>query len=305
MKYDVFISYRRKAGNGLEIARVIDTEIDKTLWYKSYLDYNELKDDEWHPQLLEAIDSAPVFLYVLTEGSLDRCIDEGDCVRQEIFRAVEKKKHIVPVNPDGKVKWTDIPEEVRAKIPEEIRAALFDIQQSEISLEQLFKASIKKLIKERISPYVPRVIFLKRLVYSLVSIFLCLMMFFAGTLLKNHVRFNKAYERYEVCIESARQLMARHENLNDAVYYLNEADSLSKVYSKSLLYSRYFDDEKKDLIDELFIFYRGQANRIYDSFTIDFAYRDEALYYIDLALMLHPDDKDLITKKKIINNLNN
>ena len=44
---------------------------------------------------------------------------------------------------------------------------------------------------------------------------------------------------------------------------------------------------------------------MYDSFTIDFAYRDEALNYIDLALMLHPDDKDLITKKKIINNLNN
>ena len=34
-----------------------------------------------------AIDSAPVFVILLSDGSLDRCAEEGDWVRTEIERA--------------------------------------------------------------------------------------------------------------------------------------------------------------------------------------------------------------------------
>ena len=146
MKYDVFISYRRKEGRGLEIARIIDEAIDKS-GYRAFLDFNELKDSKFGPQILAAIDSAPVFLFILTEGSLNRCVEENDWVRNELLYAISKKKHIVPVNPEGKVKWQDIPQRVRDNIPEGIRQALFDEQQSEIMLGQLFKQRISSTRK--------------------------------------------------------------------------------------------------------------------------------------------------------------
>lgn len=89
MKYDVFISYRRKEGRGLEIARIIDEALKKS-GYRTFLDFNELKDSKFGPQIIAAIDSAPVFLFVLTEGSLDRCILEDDWVRNELSFAIAK-----------------------------------------------------------------------------------------------------------------------------------------------------------------------------------------------------------------------
>lgn len=65
MKYDIFVSYRRKGG-GKEYARTLTSELTR-LGYKVFLDFNELKDSKFGPQIIEAIDSASVFLFILSE----------------------------------------------------------------------------------------------------------------------------------------------------------------------------------------------------------------------------------------------
>jgi len=59
--------------------------------------------------------------------------------------ALEKNKHIVPVNPDGAFK--SFPE----GIPEEITKDLGDEQHSDIMFGQLFNKSVEKMDKEGVS----------------------------------------------------------------------------------------------------------------------------------------------------------
>ena len=298
MRYDVFISYRRQEGRGLEIARIIDSQLDKTVWYRSFLDYNELKDEEWSPKIFKAIDSAPVFLFVLTVGSLDRCIDEADCVRQEILYAIEKNKHIVPVNPDGKVKWNEIDKKIREKIPEEIRKALFDNQQSEISLGQLFNPSIRKLVKERIKPYVPRVILLKKLVYSAIALLVIALLFALGIFLKQRNEFKKDYTRYKECIENTNALTKKDPYSKEAVYQIVEADSLARKYKYSRTYYVRFGDDSELITKELFERHKNRAEAMYSKFESHPSdYYQLATEYVNLALKLGEDDS-LENKKR-------
>ena len=144
-RYDVFISYRRDKG-GEEFAQLMESEIEKR-GCRVFLDVKCLQNATFGPQLLDAIDSAPVFVFILSENCLDRCVEEGDWVRREIMYAVEKKKQIVPINPKGKFKV--FPE----GLPKEIYTALSETQQSEIHTGQMFVSSINKMVKERIYPY--------------------------------------------------------------------------------------------------------------------------------------------------------
>lgn len=48
MKYDIFVSYRRKGG-GKEYARTLTSELTR-LGYKVFLDFNELKDSKFGPR---------------------------------------------------------------------------------------------------------------------------------------------------------------------------------------------------------------------------------------------------------------
>lgn len=301
MKYDVFISYRRVEGRGLEIARIIDSQIDNTLWYRAFLDYNELKDQEWSPKIFEAIDSAPVFLFIMTEGSLDRCADEKDCVRQEILRAVQQNKHIIPVNPEGKFKWGDIREEIRKDIPEEIRKALFDNQQSEISLGQLFKPSISKLVKERIRPYVPRVIFLKRLLFTSMILATVLLLIVCGSLIRKRRAFNRDYQEYVECLNESRQEKSRNIYSEDAVIYANRADSIANAYQDKLFYSYRFGEESNILVDSLFDAHKARAVKAYKTWEKEPDNMDEVNRFVDLALRLRQDET-LKQYKRILTN---
>lgn len=303
MNYDVFISYRRLEGNGLEIARIIDSQIDKSVWFRSFLDYNELNDEEWSPKIFQAIDSAPVFLFVLTPGSLNRCVDKDDCVRQEILYAVEKKKHIVPVNPDGKVKWNEIDSQIREKIPEEIRKALFDNQQSEITLGQLFAPSIRKLVKERIKPYVPRVILLKRLVYTAVCVAIISLLLTIGFALRKNAQFKNDYQRYEVCLNRAGNLIKEDQYSEIAVNLVVEADSLARKYKYSKNYSLHFGDESKSMIEELSRKHKKRASDAYVAWETqpnNQTLKTEAVDCMNLALRLG-NDEDLDNKKRRVN----
>lgn len=142
-KYDIFISYRRDGGG--EVARLLKSELEKRQ-FKVFLDFDELKDGVFNQRIMDAIESAPIFLVVLSPNSLDKCVNEDDWVRAEIEYAIKKNRHFVPINPDGT--FTGFPDE----IPDFIKQGLGQHQFSDIMLGQLFNASIEQMIKNRIKP---------------------------------------------------------------------------------------------------------------------------------------------------------
>ena len=140
-KYDIFISYRRDGG--AQYARILQLMLIQR-GYKVFLDYDELTDGVFSDHIKAAIKEAPVFMIVLSDGSMARCVNDNDWVRQEILLASQLSKHIVPVNPDNK--FDGFPEE----IPEEIKTAAGSHQHSEISFGQALGATIDLMIKNRL-----------------------------------------------------------------------------------------------------------------------------------------------------------
>lgn len=145
-RYDIFISYRRLGGS--DYARTIQQALEKQ--YSVFLDFDELKDGVFDQRIMDAISNSSVFLLILTKGSLDRCINEGDWVRQEILHAAKCRCHIVPVTIVGSF------ETLPHNLPEDIRSVIGIHQFSELQMKTLFKASIEQLISNRIAPYVTK-----------------------------------------------------------------------------------------------------------------------------------------------------
>lgn len=143
-KYDIFISYRRDGGD--KYARTIQQALEKQ--YRVFLDFDELKDGVFDRRIMDAISQSSVFLLLLTKGALDRCVNEGDWVREEILHAGKCNCHIVPVNIDDS--FDGIPE----CLPEELKALVGAHQFSELQTKTLFKASMSQLINYRIAPYI-------------------------------------------------------------------------------------------------------------------------------------------------------
>lgn len=141
--YDIFISYRRVGG--AQYARILQLMLIQR-GYKVFLDYDELTDGVFSDKIRAAIKEAPVFILVLSGGSMARCANEGDWVREEITLAVEQRKHIIPVNPDNS--FDGFPD----GMPEKLKEAIGSHQHSEISFGQALGATIDLLIKNRLTP---------------------------------------------------------------------------------------------------------------------------------------------------------
>ena len=92
--YDIFISYRRSGG--FEMAKLVCEALTKK-GFKVFLDVEALRSGMFNTQLYKIIDSAKDFILILSPGSLERCENEGDWVREEILRAMQQEKNIVPV----------------------------------------------------------------------------------------------------------------------------------------------------------------------------------------------------------------
>lgn len=146
-KYDIFISYRREGG--AQYARTLQLMLEKK-GYRVFLDYDELKDGEFSTKIIEAIKDAPIYIIVLSKGSMARCVNEGDWVRNEMELAVNEHKRIIPVNPDNTF------DGVKKEVPESVRDAIESIQHSEISFGQALNATVDLMVKNRIEPYIPK-----------------------------------------------------------------------------------------------------------------------------------------------------
>lgn len=144
-EYDIFISYRREGGK--EYARNLTSEL-VSRGFHPFLDFDELKDGKFDKRITDAIESAPVFMFILSPGSLDRCVNEDDWVRKEILHAIEHKRHIVPVDIDKQFETFPTAED----FPLEIKNALGQHQFSQIQTETLYKVSIDEMVRNRIQP---------------------------------------------------------------------------------------------------------------------------------------------------------
>ena len=137
-KYDVFISYRRKGG--LEYARCICYYL-RCKGVRCFFDLEEINGGKFDAAIYEALRRSKYFLLLLTEGSLDRCVEDGDWVRLEIEYAV-KHVEIVPVIVGGN----------EFKFPDGLPALFHEIetiQQATVDKGQHFERDIDDLLLKR------------------------------------------------------------------------------------------------------------------------------------------------------------
>ena len=140
-KYDVFISYRRKTG--VDDARLLQQAL-KARGYNVFFDYDSLRDGQFDERIFEAIDNAPIFILMLSEGALDNCVDEGDWVRMEIEHAIQRMRTIVPVS-TAIQSWafpTNLPDCLQV---------ITKTQISELNKTSLFEESVDRIVKDRFS----------------------------------------------------------------------------------------------------------------------------------------------------------
>lgn len=297
MKYDVFISYRRDGGE--EFARSIKAGLELR-GYSVFLDFDELKDGIFDDRILEAIEAAPVFLFILSSHSLDRCAEEGDWVRKEVEYAYSLGRHIIPVNKDGA--FDGLPDD----LPPVLSEVFSHNQYSDIMLGQLFEASMEKMIVERIAPFVKRP--RKWFHYAVPAILIAVAaLFFYAVVTSRRTEAQQAADRYASLLVTADSLMCSEESLDAAQQCIDCADSLSGVYADtdfSGLFVRKASVSQKRLDrvrDSLFIknrnyveFYmaRYRENRSADD-------KQKALHYIDRVLSIK-DDPDLAAMRRIL-----
>jgi len=146
--YDIFISYRR--AGGAQYARILQLMLQQR-GYNVFLDYDELTDGVFGDHIKAAIKEAPVFMLILSERSMNRCLNENDWVRQEILLAIRQGKHLIPVNPDNS--FDGFPADTETQhLPPEIRNQISSHQFSEINFGQTLGVTLDLMIKNRIVP---------------------------------------------------------------------------------------------------------------------------------------------------------
>ena len=96
MKYDIFISYKRKS---LATANNLYYRLT-TKGYSTFFDLEEMRRDNFSIQLLNYIENAKDVFVLIEEGSLDACkYDnwEEDWFCKEIAHALKTKRNIIPI----------------------------------------------------------------------------------------------------------------------------------------------------------------------------------------------------------------
>lgn len=135
-EYDVFICYRRQGG--ATEARLIQAKLTQ-FGLRVFLDVDELRPGHYDEALLDCIARTPNFIVILSVGSLARCLDENDWLRQEIAQALKTGRKIIPIMMPGFA----FPEPQR--MPEEIRSLA--THQSISYSHEFFDAMMTKLLQ--------------------------------------------------------------------------------------------------------------------------------------------------------------
>ena len=142
-KFDIFISYRRSGGK--DLARMIKESLTARD-YNVFLDFDGLKDGHFDEKIMKAIDDAPVFILVLSKGSMERCVDENDWVRKEIEYALSKGKQIIPIDPNHE--FDGFPDGMTPELKDQLGQHQFSL----LDTTQLYRESLDKIVRDRIVP---------------------------------------------------------------------------------------------------------------------------------------------------------
>jgi len=147
MAYDVFISYRRETG--VDDARLLQQAL-KARGYEVFFDFfNPMRDGNFMEKTFKAINEAPVFILMLTEGALNRCDRKEDWVRAEIECAIDNGRQIIPVKPsDQKLSF---PDNLPIKLKE-----IPCLQVAELSKDSLFEESVDWIVQNCFPDYLAR-----------------------------------------------------------------------------------------------------------------------------------------------------
>lgn len=146
MKYDIFISYRRKDTSGrsnVPTARQFKLVFEAPPYnYKVFFDYSECTDNYFSDIILPAIRTCDFFVLVLTKDCLLRCSNEGDWVRREIEEAIAYNRKIIPITPDKEC------ESIPSGLPASLRK-LDGLQITTVYTDHMFEACVEFLVKNR------------------------------------------------------------------------------------------------------------------------------------------------------------
>ena len=111
MSEQIFISYRRDGG---DVYAKLICEALKNRGFSVFYDIESIHGGYFDSRILTAIEGCNDFLLILSPHSLDRCVNEGDWVRQEIAYALKCRKNIIPVMLPGFEFPKTLPEEISA-----------------------------------------------------------------------------------------------------------------------------------------------------------------------------------------------
>lgn len=92
--YQIFISYRRDGGDALA-GRLADRL--SASGYRVFFDVESMRSGTFNTQILDAIEQCNDIILVLPPNGLDRCVNNGDWVRQELAFALKHNKNIIPI----------------------------------------------------------------------------------------------------------------------------------------------------------------------------------------------------------------
>ncbi|MGA2863295.1 MAG: TIR domain-containing protein [Verrucomicrobiota bacterium] len=133
-KGKIFISYRRDSGAAA--ARLVREALCRRR-LRVFMDVEDLRSGHYSEILASQVRACSDFILVLTRGSLERCLQEGDWVTREVAEALKFRKNIVPVSFE-EVQWPEY-------LPPEM-AELRNFQVCKLSNEY-FAASTARLIE--------------------------------------------------------------------------------------------------------------------------------------------------------------
>eukprot|EP00741_Cyanophora_paradoxa_P002351 tig00000600_g2281.t1 len=97
-EYHVFITYRRFHGKNY-LASLVHDALDHA-GYKVFLDVRTLQGGVFDSKILQSIRASCVDVFILVDGTLERCKELDDWVRREIAEACHLGKAIIPVVDD-------------------------------------------------------------------------------------------------------------------------------------------------------------------------------------------------------------
>lgn len=114
MKYDIFISYRRKGGS--ERAELLKAIFVQHGYNEAdiFMDTHSLRGGDFRHRLTDAIENSNNVVVLITKGCFDE-IKENDFWIFEIAKAIELKKNVIPVFFDGitSIEGEDLPQTLK------------------------------------------------------------------------------------------------------------------------------------------------------------------------------------------------